>query len=329
MNQPRRRQLLIAAGSAAVLPHVARAQSTKKMGRVGWLATSAQLSMSLENFRAAMRERGWIEGENYSIEVRSGTAAQGAGLATELLKAKVDLIVAPGGLFFTARSVTGDTPLIFGINGDPVVAKIVASYSRPGGNVTGVSSLSAELSGKRLELLKEAAPGLTRFAALANQTHPGVQTEFEATHAAAKRLGIDVKWFPVYAPAEIPAAFEAMTRENSQALAAIPDNMINLQAQSGGRFFGFAGDADDLWLGGVRRSRQSAELWAHPARVLPSLRALRGQDSERGETSGPSGRAAHRVRVRRQHENREGAGPEYPAVAARAGRPSHRVVCGA
>jgi putative ABC transport system substrate-binding protein len=188
--------------------------------------------MSLENFRAAMRERGWIEGENYSIEVRSGTAAQGAGLATELLKAKVDLIVAPGGLFFTARSVTGDTPLIFGINGDPVVAKIVASYSRPGGNVTGVSSLSAELSGKRLELLKEAAPGLTRFAALANQTHPGVQTEFEATHAAAKRLGIDVKWFPVYAPAEIPAAFEAMTRENSQALAAIPDNMINLQAKA-------------------------------------------------------------------------------------------------
>jgi len=232
VNQPRRRQLLIAAGSAAVLPHVARAQSTKKMGRVGWLATSAQLSMSLENFRAAMRERGWIEGENYSIEVRSGTAAQGAGLATELLKAKVDLIVAPGGLFFTARSVTGDTPLIFGINGDPVVAKIVASYSRPGGNVTGVSSLSAELSGKRLELLKEAAPGLTRFAALANQTHPGVQTEFEATHAAAKRLGIDVKWFPVYAPAEIPAAFEAMTRENSQALAAIPDNMINLQAKA-------------------------------------------------------------------------------------------------
>ena len=232
MNQPRRRQLLIAAGSAAVLPHVARAQSTKKMGRVGWLATSAQLSMSLENFRAAMRERGWIEGENYSIEVRSGTAAQGAGLATELLKAKVDLIVAPGGLFFTARSVTGDTPLIFGIDGDPVVAKIVASYSRPGGNVTGVSSLSAELSGKRLELLKEAAPGLTRFAALANQTHPGVQTEFEATHAAAKRLGIDVKWFPVYAPAEIPAAFEAMTRENSQALAAIPDNMINLQAKA-------------------------------------------------------------------------------------------------
>jgi len=232
MNQPRRRQLLIAAGSAAVLPHVARAQSTKKMGRVGWLATSAQLSMSLENFRAAMRERGWIEGENYSIEVRSGTVAQGAGLATELLKAKVDLIVAPGGLFFTARSVTGDTPLIFGINGDPVVAKIVASYSRPGGNVTGVSSLSAELSGKRLELLKEAAPGLTRFAALANQTHPGVQTEFEATHAAAKRLGIDVKWFPVYAPAEIPAAFEAMTRENSQALAAIPDNMINLQAKA-------------------------------------------------------------------------------------------------
>jgi len=215
-----------------MLPRIAKAQSTKKMGRVGWLAPAAQLPLGLENFRAAMRERGWIEGENYSIEVRSGTSAQGAELATELLKAKVDLIVAPGGLFFTARGVTGDTPLIFGINGDPVVAKIVASYSRPGGNVTGVSSLSAQLSGKRLELLKEAAPSLTRFAALANQTHPGVQTEFEATHAAAQRLGITVKWFPVYKPSDFEPAFEAMTRENSQALAAIPDNMINLQAKA-------------------------------------------------------------------------------------------------
>ena len=232
MNQPRRRQLLIAAGSAAVLPHIAKAQPTKKMGRVGWLAATAQLSFGLENFRAGMRERGWIEGENYSIEVRSGTTAQAAELATELLKAKVDLIVAPGGMFFAARSVTGDTPLVFGINGDPVVAKIVASYARPGGHVTGLSTLSAELSGKRLELLKEAAPSLTRFAALANQTHPGVQTEFDATQAASQRLGITVKWFPVYKPTEFDAAFEAMARENQQALAAIPDNMINLQAKA-------------------------------------------------------------------------------------------------
>ena len=232
MKQLRRRRLLIAAGSAAILPRIAKAQPTKKMGRVGWLAAPAQLGFGLEAFRAGMKERGWVEGENYSIEVRSGAPAQSAELATELVKAKVDLIVAPGGMLFGARAVTGDTPMVFGINGDPVLAKLVDSYARPGGNLTGVTSLSAELSGKRLELLKEAAPGLTQFAALANQTHPGVQTEFEATHAAAKRLGINVTWFPVYKPSEFPTAFEAIARQQAQALAAIPDNMINVQAKA-------------------------------------------------------------------------------------------------
>ena len=232
MNQFRRRQFLIAAGSAALLPHVAKAQSTKKMGRVGWLAAPAQLGLGLESFRAGMRERGWVEGENYSIEIRSGVPAQSAELATELVKAKVDLIVAPGGMLFGARTVIGDMPMVFGINGDPVLAKLAASYARPGGNLTGLTSLSAELSGKRLELLKEAAPGLTQFAALANQTHPGVQTEFDATHAAAKRLGISVTWFPVYKPSEFASAFEAIARQQAQALAAIPDNMINLQAKA-------------------------------------------------------------------------------------------------
>ena len=226
-----RRRLLIAAGSAAFVPQVAKSQPTKKVGRVGWLASAAQLSQGLENFRSGMRERGWVEGENYSIEVRAGMPAQARELAGELVKTKVDLIVAPGGMLFGARAVTGDTPLVFGINGDPVLAKLVTSYARPGGNLTGITTLSAELSGKRLELLKEAAPGLTRFAALANQGHPGVQTEFDATQAAAKRLGITVKWFPVYKASEFEQTFEAMAREQTEALAAIPDNMMNIQAK--------------------------------------------------------------------------------------------------
>ena len=232
MKHFRRRRLLIAAGSAALLSQIARAQSTKKVGRVGWLVAPVQLGLGLESFRAGMRERGWVEGENYSIEIRSGPPTRSAELATELVKAKVDVIVAPGGMLFGARAVTGDTPMVFGINGDPVLAKLVSSYARPGGNLTGITSLSAELSGKRLELLKEAAPSLTRFAALANQTHPGVQTEFEATHLAAKRLGIDVTWFPIHNASEFPSAFEAIARQQAQALAAIPDSMINLQAKA-------------------------------------------------------------------------------------------------
>ncbi|MGH6892920.1 MAG: ABC transporter substrate-binding protein, partial [Dongiaceae bacterium] len=175
-------------------------------------------------------------GENLLIETRSGAPANAGELAAELLRSNVEIIVAPGGMVFGARKVAGETPLVFGINGDPVQAKLVASYSRPGGNLTGITALSDVLSGKRLELLREAAPGTTQFAALANQGHPGVEVEFEATQTAARRLGISVKWLPVYKVADFDAAFDAIAREGSGALVAIPDALINNQAKAVAEF---------------------------------------------------------------------------------------------
>jgi putative ABC transport system substrate-binding protein len=153
-------------------------------------------------------------------------------LTTALVRAKVDVIVAQGPMVFGARVNAGTVPIVFNINGDPVEANLVSSLSRPGGNLTGVTALSEELSGKRLQLLKEAAPRITRVAAIANQSHPGVQTEYKATMAAAQQLGLTVKWFPVYSVADFEKTFSAIANEGTDAIVAIPDNLINRQAKS-------------------------------------------------------------------------------------------------
>ncbi|MGH8672685.1 MAG: ABC transporter substrate binding protein [Burkholderiales bacterium] len=144
MGQVQRRRFLIAAGGLALLPSAGRAQRASKVARIGWLSTTTDATTPLpfESFRSGMRERGWTEGDNLLIETRAGVPAKAAELAAELLRANVELIVAPGAMFFGARGVVGATPMVFGINGDPATAKIVASLARPGGNVTGITALS-------------------------------------------------------------------------------------------------------------------------------------------------------------------------------------------
>lgn len=234
MKQLRRRRLLIATGSTLLIPSVASGQANR-VARIGWLdlgGTGASPNpVSVDGFRSGLRERGWREGENLFIEARTGDRAKSGELAADLLKANVELIVAPAGMVFGARRTAGTTPIVFSINGDPVIAKLVASYARPGGTMTGITALSAELSGKRLEFLRESVPGATRFAAIANQAHAGVEVESEATREAAQRLGISVKWFPVYKVDDFPAALDAIARDGVQALVAVPDNLMNHQAK--------------------------------------------------------------------------------------------------
>jgi putative ABC transport system substrate-binding protein len=181
--------------------------------------------------RSGLRERGWIEGKNLVIEAPSGGRAPGDRTA-EFVRQKVDLIVAQGGSVFGARAAAGAIPMVFGINGDPVEAGLVASLSHPGGNLTGITALSAELAGKRLELLKEAVPGIARVAVIANMVHPGVQIELRESQRAAQRLGLTLQWVLVYAVGDFDAAFDAIVREGAQALVAIPDALINRQAKS-------------------------------------------------------------------------------------------------
>lgn len=236
MGNSRRRELLLAAGGILMAPLVAKSQLAGKVARVGWLSSIAGAGagsdlVSFDGLRSGLLERGWVEGKNLVIEAPSGERNP-AHRTAEFIRLKVDLIVAQGGSVFGARAVAGAIPMVFGINGDPVEAGLVKSLSHPGGNLTGITALSAELAGKRLELLKEAAPGITRVAVIANMAHPGVQIELRESQRAAQRLGLTLQWVLVYDVGDFDVAFDAIAREGAQALVAIPDALINRQAKS-------------------------------------------------------------------------------------------------
>src|SRR6266545_4024326 len=205
-------------------PCAGQAQSAGKVHRVGWVAMGPESPSTLaflEAFRQGMRERGWVEGRNLAIEARWGARDQARDLVAELNRLKVDVIVAVGPMVFGAKAAAGTTAVVFGFSGDPVEAKLVTSLARPGANLTGITFLSYELVHKRLELLKEALPGLTRVAVLANVMHPGEQTELRESQAAARRLGITLQYVPVRAVDDFPAAFEAIVNERAQAVVAV------------------------------------------------------------------------------------------------------------
>jgi putative ABC transport system substrate-binding protein len=224
-------------------PLLADAQPARKTARVGWLGwigtpEGSPRSVPLEGLRSGLRDRGWVEGENLVLDVRTGEGGQARDLAAELVRSKVDVIVAQGPMVFGARAVAGSIPVVFGINGDPVEAGLVASLSRPGANLTGITALALELAGKRLQLLREAVPGVTRIAVLANASHPGSQAELRETQAAARRLGLSLQYVPVHSARDFDAAFEAITRGHAEAVVAFPDTLINRQAKAIAEFAG-------------------------------------------------------------------------------------------
>ena len=211
----------------------------KRVGWLGWRAdTTPTRSVPLQAFRTGLAELGWKEGDNVVLEVRIGEREQAPALAAELLHAGVDVIVAQGAMVFASRSQTGTTPLLFMVNGDPVEAGLVASLARPGGLATGVTALGVELSGKRMEFIKGAKPGIKRVALLANGRHPGVATELAASRAVASALALEVSYFPVNAAADVDAAFAAIAAYKPDALVAFPDTLVNQQAKRIAEFSG-------------------------------------------------------------------------------------------
>ena len=229
------RRPLLAARATAVLPGRPAAARNKPavVGWLGWVGSSGlqASALALEAFRGELLARGWAEGRDLTLLSHSGDQSRSAALATELMKREPDLVVAQGPMVFGARGVVGARPLLFNINGDPVEAGLVASLARPGGTMTGVSALSADLAAKRLELLKEAMGKGTRVALLANSAHPGVKIEHDANLAAAARLGLSVSWYPIKAATELDTALAAIAQQGTDALLAIPDNLINRLAR--------------------------------------------------------------------------------------------------
>jgi putative ABC transport system substrate-binding protein len=201
----------------------AEAQQPKKVTRIGYLSSTnpARESARSEAIRLALRELGYIEGQNIALEYRysEGKRDRYPELTAELVRLKVDIIVAAGGepMVRAAKNATKTIPIVMmGLSADPVELGLVESLARPGGNVTGLTTLSRELGGKRLELLKEAVPKLARVAVLYYPANPaGVLEVKEVLPVAARALGLTIQPWEVRAADDFDRVFAALNKERS------------------------------------------------------------------------------------------------------------------
>ena len=210
---------------AAALPGFAQ---PAPMFRVAWVSSdrAGSNSPSLEAFRAGMRELGYVEGRNFAIDTwwGEGSTERLAKAMADILRAKPDVIVAQGGQALRPILNAGvKLPIVFGMSADPVEAKVVASFARPGGNVTGMSFFALDLVGKRMELIKEVLPGIRRLAVVANPEHPGEQKELAVSQAAADKLGLVLHYFPVRTGAELEDALTSIAKARDGAILAFAD----------------------------------------------------------------------------------------------------------
>jgi putative ABC transport system substrate-binding protein len=210
----KRRQFTTLLGGAAAWPLAARAQQTGKVPTIGFLGANPSIdSNRIAAFVQGLRELAWIDGRNLAIEYRwaEGRNERNAENAAELVRLKVDVIVTEGTpSTLAAKQATAVIPIVFAAAGDPVGTGLVASLARPGGNVTGLSSQTAETAGKRLELLREIVPGLGRLAIMGNVGNPISVLEFGEAQAAARALGLEVTTAELRRAEDISPAFDAL-----------------------------------------------------------------------------------------------------------------------
>jgi putative ABC transport system substrate-binding protein len=214
------------AGGLLAAPLAAEGQQARKVPVIGYLIERSGPTAFDEAFRLGLRELGYSEGRNVVVEYRwaDGKAERLPALAAELVRLKVDIIVTsgtPGGL--AAKNATSTIPIVLASGGDFVADGLVASFSRPGANITGLSVFARELSGKRLEILKEAIPGMTRVAAAFNTLNPGTRSLFKETEAAATKLGLKALPLYIHFPDGVERAFAEAVRLRASAVVIISD----------------------------------------------------------------------------------------------------------
>jgi putative ABC transport system substrate-binding protein len=208
---------------------LAEAQQPKKVPRVGILRLGSPPDPFVEAFRQGLRDLGYMEGKNILIEYRyaEGKSDRLPNLAAELVLIKSDVIVtADTPPIRAAKNATREIPIIMGNVADPVAAGLVASLARPGGNITGLANLAPELDGKRLELLKETLPIVTRVAWVWDPGNPALTIRLKKMQAAAQALGLKLHALEVRNPEELESAFKAAIRERAGALL-VPAVMVS------------------------------------------------------------------------------------------------------
>lgn len=222
-------------GGLLVAPLAARAQQVAKIYRIGILETipAARNTANLDALRKGLRDLGYVEGRNLVIEYRSadGRPERFPGLAFDLVRLNVDLLVTRGTpAARAAKDATATIPVVMATMGDP--RAIVASFAQPGGNVTGVTTFSTELSAKRVQLLKELVPNLSRVGLLHNMGNPAVPPEWEETKTAARSLGLQAELLDVRSEGDLGRAFELAVRQRVDGLVIGADGLTQMHQQT-------------------------------------------------------------------------------------------------
>jgi putative ABC transport system substrate-binding protein len=281
----RREFITLIGGAAATWPLAARAQQAGKQPTIGFLGggTSSAMSQWTAAFVKRLRELGWIEGRTIAIEYRwaEGRNDRFAEFAAEFVRLKVDAIVTSGTPPVLAlMQATSSIPIVFVAVGAPVANGVVKSLARPGGNVTGVSNLTRDLAGKRVDILREVIPGLRRLAILANVGNVAAVLEMHDAEEAARKSGYEVSTLEIRRTEDIAPAFETL-RDRSDAIYIVIDalmvtnraNINNLALNA--RLPTMYGDREAVDAGGlISYGPNFPELWRRSADFIDKI--LRG-----------------------------------------------------
>jgi putative ABC transport system substrate-binding protein len=229
----KRREFITLLGGATVgWPLSARSQQSGRLPTIGFLggATASAWTNWSAAFVQRLRELGWSEGRTVSIEYRwaEGRHERAAEIAAEFVRLKVDVIITSGGVLSAVKQATSTIPIVFAVANDPVGAGFVSSLARPGGNMTGLSLQTTDLAAKRLELLREIAPGIRRLGVLANIGNATAVPEIDEVQAAARILGLEVVTSEMRQAEDITSAFTAF-RSGAEALHVCTDPLILAQ----------------------------------------------------------------------------------------------------
>jgi ABC-type uncharacterized transport system substrate-binding protein len=324
-----RRVFLGSLAGLIAAPLAAEAQQAAKVYRIGVLfaSTPAATSHLLDGLRQGLREHGYVEVQHIILERRYGQvgAERMSDLAAEMVRIKVDAIVAATDPATAAvKQQTQTIPIVMANSTDPVGTGFVASLARPGGNVTGLSALSPELSGKRLGMLREVVPGLARVSIIWNPDVRGAVFDYKETEAATCLLGLQLQSIESRA-VDLDRALSAVTNQRAQALIVQTPNPALFANRS--QIVAFAQRNRLPSMYGQKEFADAGGLITYGPNTadLAARRRVCRQDPQGREARRPPHRAADEVRAGHQHEDRQGPRPDDPAIAAAAGRSGDRV----
>jgi putative ABC transport system substrate-binding protein len=326
----RRRDFIsLLGGATGAWPLAAWAQQPGKLPTIGFLGQS---TASAESQRATalvqrLRELGWTDGRTVAIEYRwgEGRNERFAEIAAEFVLLKVDVIVAAGSAsVIAAKQATSVIPIVFGGAGDPVGTALIESLARPGGNVTGLSTLATDLTGKWLELLREVVPSLSRVAVIANAGNPQTVLEMREVQATARTLGLEVVTPEIRRTEDIAPVFEALEGRVDALLvvfdALVSTNRIRIGTLAlGARLPTMHGNRENVEVGGLMSYGPNLpELWRRAGDYVDKILAARSPPTSRW-SSQPSS-------IGRESDHGQGAAPRAVAIVARARRPGDRMM---